>query len=197
MEIKHFLDELASSSPTPGGGSASALAGALAASLVGMVAGLSRKQRGMERVRNRTLTLQRRLFRAVEEDAKGYQGVLRAFRLPKNTEKEKLRRTRAIQRAFVRATVAPQLVTRLSLELMELCLIAVREGNPNAVSDAAVSAYLADTAVKGGLTNIRINLSPVKDKAFVRKIQALIGAAEKKRNRRMGRIEKALRQVGS
>jgi len=197
MEIKHFLDELASSSPTPGGGSASALAGALAASLVGMVAGLSQKRRGMKRVRNRTLLLQKRLFRAVEEDAKGYQGVLKAFRLPKNAEKEKLRRSRAIQRAFVKATVTPQLVTRLSLELMELCLIAVREGNANAVSDAAVGAYLSDTAVKGGLMNIRINLGPVKDKAFVRKMQALIRAAEKKRKQRMGRIEKAVCQIGS
>src|SRR5512139_195843 len=135
MEIKGFLDEVASSSPTPGGGSASALAGALAASLVGMVAGLSPKQKGMKKIRNRALILQKRLFRAVEEDAKSYQGVLKAFRLPKNTEKEKLRRARAIQRAFVKATVTPQLVTRLSLELLELCLIAVREGNRNAVSD--------------------------------------------------------------
>jgi len=197
MEIKDFLDEVASSSPTPGGGSASALAGALAASLVGMVAGLSPKQRGMKKIRNRALILQKRLFRAVEEDAKSYQGVLKAFRLPKNTEKEKLRRARAIQRAFVKATVTPQLVTRLSLELLELCLIAVREGNPNAVSDTGVGAYLADTAVKGGLMNILINLGPVKDKAFVRKMLALIGAAEKKRNQRMGRIEKALRRVAS
>jgi len=197
MEIKDFLDEVASSSPTPGGGSASALAGALAASLVGMVAGLSPKQRGMKKIRNRALILQKRLFRAVEEDAKSYQGVLKAFRLPKNTEKEKLRRARAIQRAFVKATVTPQLVTRLSLELLELCLIAVREGNPNAVSDTGVGAYLADTAVKGGLMNILINLGPVKDKAFVRKMLALIGAAEKKRNQRMGRIEKALRRIGS
>ena len=197
MEVKHFLDELASSSPTPGGGSASALAGALAASLVAMVAGLSPKQRGMKKIRNRALILQKRLFRAVEEDAKSYQGVLKAFRLPKNTEKEKLRRARAIPRAFVKATVTPQLVTRLSLELLELCLIAVREGNPNAVSDAAVGAYLADTAVKGGLMNILINLGPVKDKVFVRKMLALIGAAERKRNQRMRRIEKALRRVGS
>jgi len=197
MEVKHFLDELASSSPTPGGGSASALAGALAASLVAMVAGLSPKQRGMKKIRNRTLVLEKRLFRSVEEDAKGYQGVLKAFRLPKKTEKEKLRRARAIQRAFVKATVTPQLVTRLSLELLELCLIAVREGNPNTVSDAGVGAYLADTAVKGGLMNILINLGPVKDKVFVRKMLALIGAAERKRNQRMRRIEKALRRVGS
>ncbi len=197
MDIKHFLDDLASSSPTPGGGSASALAGALAASLVAMVAGLSPKQKGMKKIRNRALILQRRLFRAIEEDAEGYQGVLAAFRLPKNTEREKLRRARAVQRAFVKATVAPQLVTRLSLELLELCLVAVREGNPNAVSDAGVGASMADTAVKGGLMNIRINLAPVKDKAFIRKMQALIREAEKKRNQRMGRIEKALHQVGS
>src|SRR5512139_3060833 len=100
MEMKNFLDELASSSPTPGGGSASALAGAIGASLVAMVAGLSEGQRGMKEVRQRSLVLQRRLFRAIDEDAKGYQEVLKAFRLPKGTEREKARRTRTIQKAF-------------------------------------------------------------------------------------------------
>lgn len=194
MEIKRFLDKVASSEPTPGGGSVSALAGALSASLVSMVAGLSPNQKGMAAVRRKARSHQKKLFKAIEEDARGYQEVLEAFRLPKKTEKERLHRSKSIQKTFQGATVTPRRVCELSLQLLDLSRIAVRDGNPNALSDAAVGAYLADASLRGGLLNIWINLGSVKDKAFVRKMQTFMTRYEKKRIRLMERIEKALRE---
>jgi len=90
MELKRFLERLSSNTPTPGGGSASALAGALSASLVAMVAGLSSKKgktkkKGMEEIKKNALSIQKRLFQAINEDSKSFDVVIKAFRLPKNS----------------------------------------------------------------------------------------------------------------
>jgi len=196
MEIKTFLDKLASPTPTPGGGSASALAGALSASLVSMVAGLSQKDEGkkkeMEEISRKALILQKRLLRAVEEDAKSFDAVMRAFRLPKNTEAEKRRRVQAIQRAYQKATVVPQQVCQYSIEILELSKALLLKGNPNAFSDAGVAAFLADTALAGGLLNVRINLISLAEKTFVRKMNSLTGQWTRKRNRLVEDLQKAL-----
>ena len=197
MEIKRFLDELASGTPTPGGGSASALAGALSASLVMMVEGLSGKkahagQRGMEKIRKRTAIIQKRLFKAIEEDARSFDEVMRAFRLPKNSEKERLLRKKKIQKAYQKATITPQLVCRCAIELLEYSKFLIMKGNPNAVSDAGVAAFLADAALAGGLINIGINLMPVSEKAFLKRMNSLGKDLSRKRNRLMQGIEKAL-----
>ena len=121
--------------------------------------------------------------------------MLKAFRLPKNTEKERLVRTKAIQKAYQKATVTPQLVCQQSIKLLEYSNILILKGNPNAISDAGVAAFLADTALKGGLLNIGINLGPVRDKSFRKKMHALAGKLEKRRNQLMGRIQKTLRRA--
>jgi len=195
MEIKRFLEKLSSAAPTPGGGSASALAGALSASLVAMVAGLSSKQKRMVDIRKKSLAIQKRLFQAIAEDAKSFDDVMKAFRLPKNTEKERLVRTKAIQKAYKKATVTPQLVCQQSIKLLEYSNFLILKGNPNAISDAGVAAFLANTALKGGLLNIGINLGPVRDKSFRKKMNALVGKLEKRRNQLMGRIQKTLRRA--
>jgi len=123
VEIKRFLEKLASDAPTPGGGSASALAGALSASLVAMVAGLTlkkekTKKKSMEEIRKKAIAIQRKLLRAVDKDAESYQEVLKAFRLPQNTEEERLYRIKMIQRAYQKATVTPQLVCECSISLL-------------------------------------------------------------------------------
>ena len=192
MEIIRFLEKLSSASPTPGGGSASALAGALSASLVAMVAGLSPKQKRIVDIRRRSLVIQKRLYRAIKEDAESYEAVLKAFRLPKRTENERLIRTKAIQKAYQKATVTPQWVSEQSVKLLEYSHILILKGNPNAISDAGVAAFLADTALKGGLLNIGINLSAIRDKSFTKKMRLLMGRLERRRNQLMGRIDKTL-----
>lgn len=192
MEIIQFLEKLSSATPTPGGGSASALAGALSASLVAMVARLSPKQKRIADIRRRSLVIQKRLHRAIKEDAESYEAVLKAFRLPKRTENERLIRTKAIQKAYQEATVTPQWVSEQSVKLLEYSHILILKGNPNAISDAGVAAFLADTALKGGLLNIAINLGAVRDQAFRKKMGLLAGKLEKRRNQIMESIQEAL-----
>jgi formiminotetrahydrofolate cyclodeaminase len=197
MEIKRFLEKLSSAAPTPGGGSASALAGTLSASLILMTAGLSLRKGKMKKselrgIKKAVSGIQKRLFRAIEDDAKSYEAVLKAFRLPKDTEEERLARSKAIRQAYRKATITPQLVCQQSLELLEYSNTLILKGNPNALSDVGVAAFLADTAFKGGLLNIGINLGPVRDKSFGKKMHSLVGKLEKKRNQLMGKIEKAL-----
>lgn len=197
MELKRFLEELSSDHPTPGGGSASALTGALSASLVVMVAGLSSKKdetkrKRMEAIRKKGLSIQERLFRAIEEDSNSYEAVLKAFRLPKTSEKERLRRVREIQKAYQRATVTPQQVCQRSLLLLEYSKTLILTGNPNAVSDVGVAALLADAACAGGLLNIRINLAAVTEKKFVKRMNRLMRIWERERNQRMKLIHKKL-----
>lgn len=201
MDITQFLDTVASDSPTPGGGSVSAMAGALSASLVAMVAGLSLKkdkkmEKRMGKIKRDALGLQKRLYRAVDEDAKSFDSVIHAFRLPRSTERERLTRARAIQKAYQKATATPRLVCKLSIQLLEYSRFLIQKGNPNAISDTGVAAFLADAALAGGLLNIGINLAPVTDKNFLKKMRLLMAGWAKQRNRLMREILMALTRIG-
>jgi formiminotetrahydrofolate cyclodeaminase len=187
MELKQFLENVAANTPTPGGGSVSALSGALSASLVAMVAGLSSKkgkakQKGMEEIRKKALTIQKRLFRAMDEDLKSFNAVIKAFRLPRGSEKERLHRVREIQKAYQNATLTPQLVCQQSIQLLEYSKTLVLKGNPNAMSDSGVAAFLADAALAGGLLNIGINLVAVTERTFAKKMNLSMQRWAKKRN---------------
>jgi len=103
-EMTRFLEKLASDHPTPGGGSASALAGALSASLVAMSAGLTLRKgktakKEIREIRKKALAIQKKLAKAVDQDAASYEAVLKVYRLPKGSERERLRRGREIQKA--------------------------------------------------------------------------------------------------
>ena len=190
MEIKRFLKELSSDTPTPGGGSASALAGALSASLVSMTAGLSLKKGRLRKeavkgIRRRALAIQRRLLRAVDEDAKSYEAVLKAYRLPKNTGKERLIRTKAIQKGSREATIIPQLVCQHAILLLKDSKALILNGNLNAISDAGVAAFLADAALGGGLLNIGVNLDSITDRVFIKRMNLLMKRLARKRNHLM------------
>ena len=202
MQLERFLEALASDRPTPGGGSASALAGALSASLIAMVAGLSCKGRGvqtreMREVRRKALAIRERLTRAIEEDAGSYEAVLKAFRLPREGERECLYRSRKIQRAYQGATVTPQRVCELSLRLLEFSKILLARGNQNAFSDTGVAIHLANAALEGGLLNIRINLASIRDKTFRREKERTIRDLSKKRDRLIGAIRKEMQKTAS
>jgi formiminotetrahydrofolate cyclodeaminase len=197
MELERFLEKMSSDTPTPGGGSASALAGALSASLVTMVAGLSSKKdktkkKRMEGIRKKGLSIQKRLFQAIDEDSRSFDAVIKAFRLPRNSEKERFRRVREIQKAYQKATLTPQLVCQQSLQLLEYSKTLILKGNPNAISDAGVAAFLADAAFTGGLLNIKINLVAVTEKVFVKKMNILMRTWARRRNQVMKAILKRL-----
>ena len=197
MELNRFLEKMSSDTPTPGGGSASALAGALSASLVAMVAGLSfkkdkTKKKGMEGIREKGLSIQKRLLQATAEDSKSFDAVIRAFRLPRNSEKERLHRVKEIQKAYQRATLIPQVVCQRSLQLLEYSKTLIIKGNPNAISDAGVAAFLADAACAGGLLNIKINLAAVTEKKIVKKMNILMRNWGRKKNQLTKAVHKKL-----
>ncbi len=182
MTLSGFLDELASDSPAPGGGSVSALAGSLGASLVVMVAHFTAGRSASEEQERRTqdhLKEARRLRQLLQENVDGdtvaYNQVIKAYRMPKENGEEKTARSRAIQEALQEATRFPLQVARNALELLQLCPWAVAEGNPNTWSDAAVAALMAQSGIEGALANVYINLKGIKDEAFVEKmrVQAL------------------------
>jgi formiminotetrahydrofolate cyclodeaminase len=197
MELNRFLEKMSSDTPTPGGGSASALAGALSASLVAMVAGLSikkdkTKRKEMEGIREKGLSIQKRLLQATDEDSKSFDAVIKAFRLPRNSEKERLHRVKEIQKAYQRATLIPQVVCQRSLQLLEYSKTLIIKGNPNAISDAGVAAFLADAACAGGLLNIKINLAAMTEKKFVKKMNILMRNWGRKKNQLTNAVHKKL-----
>jgi methenyltetrahydrofolate cyclohydrolase len=179
VQIRRYLDRLASDHPTPGGGSASAFAGALAASLVSMTAGLSVRRgrlakKEVTEIRKKASSIRRKLYLAIEEDARFYEGVLKAYPLPGETEKEKLHRTRILQKAYQKATMTPQKVCEACLPLLEFAGVLMLKGNSNASSDAGVAAVLANAAIEGGLMNIRTNLRLIRNRTFVDRREGFI-----------------------
>jgi glutamate formiminotransferase / formiminotetrahydrofolate cyclodeaminase len=163
-----WIDELASGSPTPGGGSAAALAGTLAAALVAMVARLTvgRKAYADVEAKARDILedaerLRAELRRLVDEDAAAYEGVTRAYKIPKNDS----RRTEAIDEALSAAARPPAEVVKRARRVLALAQTIEQIGNKNAVSDARVAAMLAKTAIDGATENVNANLAGMSDQA--------------------------------
>jgi methenyltetrahydrofolate cyclohydrolase len=179
LTVRRFLDELASSSPAPGGGSVAALAGAMAAGLVSMVCNLTignDKYRAAEETMRQTLAesepLRTRLTELMEEDTAAYNAVIASYKLPKDSDEQKAARSAAIQAALKQAVEVPLATAEAAAPLRALAATAREHGNPNAASDAYVAGILADTAIKAALANVEINLPVIKDAAFVAAAQA-------------------------
>ena len=199
MEVERFLSHLASDTPTPGGGSASALSGALSASLIAMVAGLSNKrghagEKKMREIKRKALMIQKKLYRAIEEDTRSFDAVMTAFRLSRDEEKQRLYRSRMIQKAYHKATITPLKVCELSLQLLEFSNLLLREGNQNAFSDTGVAAYLANAALNGGMLNVRINLGAIRDKRFQSEKEKFMRRVLKKQGHLMIQIQKEIKR---
>jgi formiminotetrahydrofolate cyclodeaminase len=173
MSLAQFAEMLGSREPTPGGGCAAALAGALAAALAAMVA---RTTAGSKKFADRAerMTgiaveadrLRADLLALVDEDARAFNQVTAAFRMPKETPEQQAARSQAIQEAYQAAVAPPMKVCTQSLRVLELALQVAEHGNPSAASDAGVGALLAATALEGGALNVRINLGSIQDQAF-------------------------------
>jgi formiminotetrahydrofolate cyclodeaminase len=167
---REFVEKVASEAPAPGGGSVSALAGALAAALCAMVARLTlgkEKYRDtwheMEQVRDSADALMRRLLELVDEDTAAYNQVLSAFKLPRDSVAQKTARQAAIQSATKKAAAVPMETLRRLTDLLWMAEAAVEKGNPNCLSDAGVAAHLIRAAASGAAYNVRINLSALDD----------------------------------
>jgi methenyltetrahydrofolate cyclohydrolase len=164
LRARELLDRFASTDPTPGGGSAAALAGALAGALVEMVAGLPKTRTGSPEERARldaarawTREATPRLRLLVDEDTEAYDAVVAAYKMPKAAEEEKAARKEAIGRAMARATSVPQQTAEACLVLLKAAQEAAENGNPNALSDARTAGALAWAGLRGAAENVRIN----------------------------------------
>jgi len=165
LTVRDLTERLASRAPVPGGGSASALAGALGAALVEMVCELTVGKPEYEdvdavarQISASAGELRGSLLAAAEEDAAAYLDVVAARRLPRDGDEERAARKAAIGEASVAATEVPLRVARLATEVLELAASIASVGNRNAVSDAGAAALLAAAAARGAALNVRINL---------------------------------------
>jgi formiminotetrahydrofolate cyclodeaminase len=170
LSVSEFAGSLASDAPAPGGGSASAAAGAFGAALLEMVVGLTLGREkyhaswaDLEPLPDRLREARRRLLELVDEDTKAYDGVVAARRLPKETDTDKAARQRAIDAANVLATTVPMQTAFFAFEGLRTAPLVLEKGNPNTASDAWVAALLLHGAVLGALANVRINLPGVSD----------------------------------
>lgn len=172
--LKEFMKELSSASPTPGGGSASAVVGSLGAALVAMDCNLTLGKEAYRQVAARVGEIRRRavrvsaeLLRCSDRDARSFEGVMKAISLPKNTELQKLKRFERVQAALKKATEVPLQIMELCSELESMATYMAENGNRNSRSDAVVGGILASAALKGAYENLEINLESIKDDAFV------------------------------
>ncbi len=200
LTLAQFLERLASSDPTPGGGTVSAIAGAAAAGLLAMVARLSTGKGGDDAALGRTLALgdagRAALLDLAGRDAEAFEAVMQAMRLPKGTEEEKERRRSAIQKALRGASDVPLEVASRSVALLEASTDLARTGSLNAISDVGVAVLLAHAAVEGALLNVRMNLRSIKDQAYIaqaaERVRALGQRADVLRDEALAAVDKRL-----
>ena len=171
--IAHFLDELASGAPTPGGGAAAALEAALGAALVSMVCNLTigrEKYRAYEQTmmeaRATAEELRAQALALVAEDSASYSAVGAAYALPRGSDEEKAARQARIQEALKGATDVPLRTVALAARVIELCAHIVDGANTNAISDVGVGALSARAALDGAALNVKINLALIKNEEF-------------------------------
>jgi len=168
--LDSLLERIAANTPTPGGGTVSAVCGALSAALSRMVANLAVGKQGYEAAQSdvaaieaRGRALQRRFLELAEADAKAYDVVVAAMRMPKATDADRAARKGAMQDAYRGATEVPMETVRAAIEALELAKSAAEKGNRSAITDAGVAALLAQAAMRGASLNVRINLAAVAD----------------------------------
>ena len=177
LTLREFLDRLASAEPTPGGGTAAAVTGAMGTALLIMVAGLPKTRTNTDEerarlgaARERLLPLRDALERCADEDAGAFDEVMAAYRLPKATDEQKGVRKAAIQQALGHATEVPLETLRLAAEALDVAEIVARHGVPSAASDVGVAVGLLEAAAAGGWANVRINLDGLSDEAYRRRL---------------------------
>ena len=180
--IQTFLDELASKSSTPGGGSAAAIMGAMGAALVSMVCNLTIGKQNyldveddMKDVLRRAEELRQRLTDMVRADVEVFDQVMAAYGLPKETDTQKTARSETIQSALRAATEVPLNCARACAEAIVLTQRVAEKGNRNVISDAGVAVLAAYAALRSAALNVHINAGAIKDKGFVEERLAELG----------------------
>lgn len=201
MNLKAFMNETASDSPAPGGGSVSAYMGALGVALGTMVANLSGHKRGWDDRwkefsdwAEKGKAIQNTLLQMVDEDTRAFNRLMIAFSLPKKTEEEKKLRESAIQEATKNATLVPLKVMETAYSGFELISAMVEKGNPNSISDAGVGAIAIRSCIRGAFLNVKINASGLNDKDFANNV---IGRGEEIESKTIAYEEEILKIINA
>jgi len=187
--IEPFLDQLASSAATPGGGSAAAIIGAMGAALVSMVCNLTIGKKKyaevegeMKDVLAKTEALRTKLTGMIQDDVKAFDAVMGAYGMPKETDADKAARDKAIQAALKLATDVPLACARAAREVIDLAAIASDKGNLNVISDAGVGVLAGYAALRSAALNVLTNARMITDKAFaeakLKELNELMAGAE-------------------
>ena len=179
LTINDFLDKTASNEPVPGGGSISALSAAIATALGTMVTNLTigrkkyaEKENGMKEAAAKLAQQRQRFIELIDLDSEAFDRVFAAFKLPKESDEEKVHRSQVIEAATKHAAEIPMEVARTALACMPTLQYIGQEGNSNAITDSCVAMMCARTAVRGALLNVRINLASLKDEEYVERMKA-------------------------
>lgn len=200
--LRDLLSAFSSPDPTPGGGSASALASAVGASLLMMVAGLPKTRTGTEDERAALTAaatglggIRQQLSDAIDHDAAAYDRVVAAYKLPKASPDEQTARTAAIQQALTAATDVPLGVMRASASALNHARAIAANGNRNAASDVGVAAALLRAGLHGARLNIEINVGSVADAAYVGAVRAETIRLSEQAGRAADEVDALLRGV--
>ena len=189
-KIEDFISDLSSSMPSPGGGSVAGLVAALASSLNSMVYSLTVNKKAFEELDLDTKKLvldfkeassrfTRRSLELMEHDRKYFNELMDCYKLKKDTEEEKKKRSIAIMEGTVKAMKAPLEMTRECYSFYDNLDIAVKYGNKMLLSDAGCAAILLHAAIESAIINVKVNLSSLKDKGFSKGIEDEINRIEK------------------
>lgn len=201
MTARDFIDEVSMDSPAPGGGSVSAVSGALGGGLLSMVCALTVGKKGYEDVNERVKEIGKMaqelkdvLMGLVDEDTDAFNGIMSAMRLPKKTDQDKKKRDEAIEEATKRATLVPLKIMRKGKNLTELMREPANICNINAISDILVASLEAEISVKGAGVNVDINISNLSDEEFKKEVMVERENIEKEVVKIRGEIEKVARE---
>lgn len=181
MSVEQFIAITESDAPAPGGGSVSALVGALGAALTAMVAGLTigkKKyadvEKEMKEIAAEATKIRKELVEAIDKDTSSFNEFMTAMGMPKDTDEQKAARTAAMQSGLKSAAKVPYVVAETAIKIFPLAKAVIERGNSNAVTDGLVAAMSARTAVIGANLNVKINLDSIKDEAFVSEYTAKV-----------------------
>ncbi len=185
LGLQAFINQLESSEPVPGGGSVAALSSALASALSGMVANLTVGKKNYEEVSEQMIAVAAKMAAhkqtfvdLIDKDANSFDSVMKAYKLPKETDDEKANRSQLIQDGMKYAASVPLEVAEKTAVLFDDIAFLVKSGNANAQTDALVAAMMARTAILSALYNVKINLGSIKDEAYVDAMKIRVKALE-------------------
>ena len=174
QQLQTFLDQLASKASTPGGGSATAIMGAMGAALISMVANLTVGKKKYEDVEaemqgflEQSEALRVQLTGMIQADVDVFDKVMAAYGMARETEADKEQRSEAIQAALKEATDVPLACAQLCADVIELCRPVAEKGNLNVISDAGVAVLTAHAALRSAALNVYINIGGIRDEEFV------------------------------